>query len=301
MIRGRHPRRSPHGDPLPGAGPEGPDDSPSCSCQAAWHHANAGKSSGWTVRGLRQRARRAGRRARRETQTYESILEAIAEGHHTPQEIGAQLELTSGYLGPYLKQLVALHLVERRLPVTLPREKASSSRDGRYRLCDAYLRFYFRFIAPNLTIVEQEQTDLLWERIAEQLRAFVGVTAFEEISRDWVRAMGRRRRLSMTPENVGSHWSGGEQIDVVGINWRDRTMLAGECKWGGEKVGRGVVTELVEKAARARPDERFKLSYVVFARSGFTDAAKTEAKSREVLLVDAETMERDLREIDSGP
>lgn len=233
---------------------------------------------------------------RRETQTYESILKVIAEGHHTPQEIGAQLDLTSGYLSPYLKQLVALHLVERRLPVTLPRERASSSREGRYHLCDAYLRFYFRFIAPNLNLVEQEQTDLLWERIAEQLRAFVGVTAFEEISRDWVRAMGRRRRLSMTPENVGSHWSGGEQIDVVGINWRDRTMLAGECKWGGEKVGRGVVTELVEKAARARPDERFKLSYVVFARSGFTDAAKTEAKSREVLLVDAETMERDLRE-----
>ena len=30
-----------------------------------------------------------------------------------------------------------------------------------YHLADPYLRFYFRFIAPNLNLVEQELTDLL--------------------------------------------------------------------------------------------------------------------------------------------
>ena len=237
---------------------------------------------------------------RRETQTYESILKVIAEGHHTPQEIGAQLDLTSGYLSPYLKQLAALHLVERRLPATLPRDRRSQSREGRYHLCDSYLRFYFRFIAPNLTLVEQEQTELLWERIAEQLRAFVGATAFEEISREWVRAMGRRRRLPMIPEVVGSHWSRAEQIDVVAVNWRDRTMLAGECKWGADRVGRGVVSELIAKAERARPDQEFRVSHVAFARTGFTEAAQAEAKSQGVALIDAETMERDLIEADAG-
>lgn len=238
---------------------------------------------------------------RRETTTYESILKIIAEGHHTPQEIGAQLDLTSQYLSPYLKQLTALHLVERRLPVTLPPARHGKSREGRYHLCDAYLRFYFRFIAPNLALVEHEQTDLLWERIAEQLRAFVGVTAFEEISRDWVRAMGRRRRLPVIPEVVGSHWSRDEQLDVVAMNWRDRTMLVGECKWGLDRVGRNVVTELLEKAPRARPAEGFRVSCAVFARSGFTEAAREEARAQNVLLMDAETMERDLREADSAP
>jgi len=238
---------------------------------------------------------------RRETQTYESILKVIAEGHHTPQEIGAQLDLTSGYLSPYLKQLTALHLVERRLPVTLPPARRASSREGRYHLSDSYLRFYFRFIAPNLPLVEQEQTELLWERIAEQLRAFVGVTAFEEICRDWVRAMGRRRRLSMVPEIVGSHWSRGEQIDVVAINWRDRTMLAGECKWGSEKVGSSVVEELVAKAERARPEPDFRLSYVVFSRAGFTRAAKIEGKSLGVRLIEVMEIDRDLCKADAEP
>jgi AAA+ ATPase superfamily predicted ATPase len=238
---------------------------------------------------------------RRETTTYESILKVIAEGHHTPQEIGAQLDLTSQYLSPYLKQLTALHLVERRLPATLPPERRAKSREGRYHLCDAYLRFYFRFIAQNLALVEHEQMDLLWERIAEQLRAFVGVTAFEEISRDWVRAMGKQRRLPVIPEVVGSHWSKEEQLDVVAMSWRDRKMLVGECKWGLDRVGRDVVTELLEKAARVRPDEKFRVSCAVFARSGFTEAARAEARAHEVILLDAETMERDLREADSLP
>ena len=41
-----------------------------------------------------------------------------------------------------------------------------------WRLCDLFLRFYFRFIEPNLELVELELTDLLWERIGEQFRAF---------------------------------------------------------------------------------------------------------------------------------
>jgi AAA+ ATPase superfamily predicted ATPase len=237
---------------------------------------------------------------RREATTYESILKAIAEGHHVPQEIGAELGLTSAYLSPYLKQLEALHLVERRLPATIPPERRSKSREGRYHLCDAYLRFYFRFIAPNLTLVEQEQTDLLWKRISEQLRAFVGATAFEEISRDWVRAMGKMRRLRLAPEIVGSHWSRQEQLDVVAMNWHDRAMLVGECKWGLDRVGRAVVTELLEKAPRIKPDDTWRVSCAVFARSGFTEAAEKVARTNQVLLVDAETMERDLRAADAA-
>jgi len=61
------------------------------------------------------------------------------------------------------------------------------------------LRFYFRFIKPNLEMIELELTDLLWERIGEQtsvssvepFRAFVGVTAFEDLCREWTLTQAR--------------------------------------------------------------------------------------------------------------
>lgn len=54
-------------------------------------------------------------------------------------------------------------LEELRLPATVPPKKRQGSRKGRYHLADHYLRFYFRFIAPHLHLVEQELTGLLWK------------------------------------------------------------------------------------------------------------------------------------------
>jgi len=235
---------------------------------------------------------------RRETQTYEAILKAIAAGSRTPQEIGAAVGLASSYLSPYLKQLESLHLVERRLPATVPRERRATSRNSRYHLADPYLRFYFRFIAPNLDLVEQELTNLLWERISGEFRAFVGMTAFEELCREWVLAQARARRLPFPPEVVGSHWAADAQVDVVALNWREREVLLGECKWGAGPVGRDVVRELVEaKTPRvlAELPERgagWRVYHVFFARAGFTEAARAQAA--EAQLIDLATLDADL-------
>jgi hypothetical protein len=232
---------------------------------------------------------------RRETQTYEAILRAIAGGKHTPQEIGSTLDLPSSYLSPYLKQLEALRLVERHIPATVPPDQRRTSRNSRYHLADPYLRFYFRFIAPNLDLVEQELTDVLWERIGDQFRAFVGLTAFEELCREWTLAQARSHRLPMTPELVGSHWAADAQVDVVAINWQERAILLGECKWGADPVDRAVVRELIAKAPKVAPGPEWRIHYVYFARAGFTDAARAEAETVDALLVDLARLDGDLR------
>jgi AAA+ ATPase superfamily predicted ATPase len=240
---------------------------------------------------------------RRETQTYEAVLKAVASGRRTPQEIGPMLGVTSSYLSPYLKQLETLHLIDRRLPATIPPDRRGSSRSSRYHLADPYLRFYFRFIAPNLGLVEQELTGLLWERMSEQFRAFVGETAFEELCRSWMLAQARAGRLPLVPETVGSHWAQDVQVDVVALNWREQALLLGECKWGVDPVGRSVVRELVEektpKVLQALPDggEGWTTDHVLFARAGFTEPAQAEAQSHEATLVDLAALDRDLEAV----
>lgn len=231
---------------------------------------------------------------RRETQTYQSVLKAIAAGQRTPSDIGAALELPASYLSPYLKQLEALHLVDRRIPATIPPERRAVSRNSRYHLADPYLRFYFRFVDPNLELVEQDLADVLWERIAEQFRAFVGATAFEDICREWVRAQVRACRLPLTPQVLGSHWAPDAQVDVVAVNWQDKAILLGECKWGTGLVGRSVIRELVDKAPKVTPGPDWQVHYVFFAREGFSDAAKAEAAAARATLVDLTMLDEDL-------
>jgi hypothetical protein len=65
-------------------------------------------------------------------------------------------------------------------------------------------------------------------------------------------------------------------------------------------VGRNVVRELVEdktpRVLKALPDEgeRWAVHYAVFARAGFTDAARQEADDWSALLVDLSGLNRDL-------
>lgn len=234
---------------------------------------------------------------RRETQTYEAVLKSIAAGDRTPQDIGRTLGVTSSYLSPYLKQLEALHLVKRSIPATIPPKRRERTKTSRYQVTDPYLRFYFRFIAPNADLIEQELTKVLWERISDQFRAFVGLTAFEDLCREWVLMKARVGKLPLVPEVVGSHWSTDAQVDVVAINWHDRAILLGECKWGVRAVGRAVMRALIEKTPKVIPGEDWQVYYAYFARAGFTDAARQAAQRENGLLVDLETLDKDLKEL----
>jgi AAA+ ATPase superfamily predicted ATPase len=238
---------------------------------------------------------------RRETQTYEGVLKAIASGQRTPRAIGLALGVTSSYLSPYLKQLEALHLIDRRIPATIPREQRRTSRSSRYHLSDPYLRFYFRFLATNLELVEQDLSGMLWERISTQFRAYVGLTAFEELCREWTLAQARANKLPFPTEIVGSHWSKNAQVDVVALNWQDKAILLGECKWSTHAVGRSVVRELADKAPIVVPDKDWQTHYVLFSRAGFTDRAQEEARSVGAQLIDLNRLDSDLREALSGP
>jgi AAA+ ATPase superfamily predicted ATPase len=232
----------------------------------------------------------------RETRNYEATLRAVATGHHTPAEIARAVGGASSNLAPYLRRLRELSLIERRVPVTIPPDQRRTTTRSRYYLRDPYLRFYFRFIEPNLEMIEMELTDLLWERIGEQFRAFVGMTAFEELCRQWALTQARAGMLPFMPELVGSHWSPDAQIDVVAINWREQAILLGECKWGVKAVGRSIVRELVGKASRVVPGEDWHVHYALFARAGFTDAARAEAESLGATLVDLDALDADLRQ-----
>ena len=241
----------------------------------------------------------------REPRNYLSILQAIGEGQHTLDGISRTTGLLKQNVSTYLGRLADLYLTERRTPVTLPQKRRAQSRQGRWHLRDSYLRFYFRFIAPNERALELELMDAVWADIRAQMRAFVGMTAFEELCREWVLAQAHSGELAFAPEDVGSHWAADVQVDVAAISWREKAILLGECKWGTDHVGRALLRELIEqktpKVLAALPDQgkSWTVQYAFFARAGFTEAAQAEAKQHQVQLVDLEQLDRDLSRQDT--
>jgi hypothetical protein len=229
----------------------------------------------------------------RDLGNYQAVLSAIAAGARQPADIALQADLShrSG-ADPYLTRLVEMDYVRRELPVTIPPAKRASSRMSRYVLADNYLRFYFRFVRPHLDLLAQRLYDVVEQRIAEQLRAFIGMTTFEELCREWVLTEARAGRLPFMVEQVGAHWSRKVQVDVVAANWRDKQLLLGEAKWQTDRVGRRLLRELVEdkspRVLATLPDEGkgWDVHYAFFARAGFTEAAGAFAGEHAMRLVD---------------
>jgi AAA+ ATPase superfamily predicted ATPase len=235
----------------------------------------------------------------REPRNYMAVLRAIGQGNHTLQDITSASGLGSKqHASTYLSRLQDLYLVDRRTPVTIRAHQRTTQ--GRYHLHDAYHCFYFRFIAPNELLLEQGLIPRLWEMINAQMRAFVGVTAFEALCREWVLRQAIQGGLPFLPDRVGSYWAKDVQVDVVTIRWEGKQIQLGEAKWGTGAVGRRVIRELIEvktpRVLKVLPDEGagWGVHYAFFARAGFTDAAQDEAAAHDALLVDLARLDRDL-------
>ena len=84
------------------------------------------------------------------------------------------------------------------------------------------------------------------------------------------------------------------QVDVVALNWQEKAILLGECKWGTDTVDRSTLQAWVDRAPLAVPDQDWQVHYVYFARAGSTDAAQSRAEKVDVALVDLERLDADL-------
>lgn len=232
-----------------------------------------------------------------EPQTYESVLSAISSGFHQWSDISKMAGLPETALGHYLKVLQELEFIERREPILA---KPNSKR-GRYYVQDHYLRFYYRFIVPQLGPIERGYQDAATEKIYAELRPFLGQYVFEELCREWVWAAAMAGQLDFVPETVGSYWrtyrGQGVQLDVVAAAPRQKKLFIGEAKWGRRTLSRNVLTDLIKRSQRMpQVAEGWTTHYALFTREEFTDALWQEAQERDVRLISAAQIEQTLRQ-----
>ena len=231
-----------------------------------------------------------------EPQTYESVLWAIASGYRQWSDIAKMAGLSETALGHYLKVLQELEFVERREPI-LAKPKSKS---GRYFVRDHFLRFYYRFVVPQMGPIERGYQEAVAKKIEAELRPFLGEHVFEELCREWVWAAAMAGQLDFVPERVGSYWrtyrGKGVQLDVVAAAPRQKKLLIGEAKWGRDSLRRHLLTDLIQRSQRMpQVAEGWTIQYALFARQGFTAALQQEAKDTNTLLISLQQLEEKLR------
>src|SRR3989338_6462440 len=191
-----------------------------------------------------------------ETRTYKLILEAIANGKATVGEIRDFVGVKRTNISPYLRNLLEVRLIKREIPVT----ESARTRQGRYCLADNFRRFWFRYIYPRLSSIEEGVFDV--RHVRESYHLYLG-HIFEDIAREF---LVRRPPFPLTA--IGRWWFRDEEIDIVAFDEPGRQTLFCECKWQDAVDARAVLAELKRKAALVRwRNAARKERFAIFARS----------------------------------
>jgi AAA+ ATPase superfamily predicted ATPase len=186
----------------------------------------------------------------RDVAAYHGVLLALATGSAAHKDIAERSRTSERSLAYYLKQLEELGYVERRYPLT---GQKPTVRSVRYVLRDPLLRFWFRFVFPNLTFVQRNGPSRTYrELVAPEIESYFG-SCYEALCREALPNLYRLERMSARFE-VGQYWAKSAQIDVVGLR-EDGVTDLGECKWGAYGGAASLAAELEAKVS-AFPNPR---------------------------------------------
>jgi hypothetical protein len=198
----------------------------------------------------------------RDTESYYGVLLAVAAGHGgSLRAIAEASGIAPRSLPYYLQQLQALGYVGRRWPVRPGRRRRI---DVRYVIEDPLLRFWFRFVYPDMSaIIRRGPSAALVERVGPGLDAWFG-GCFERLCREALPILYADEGVTAAFE-VGEYWDRTVQIDLVGMRG-DGWIDLGECKWGEVRSPARLEAELEGKVRRYPNPDNATIGRRIFTR-----------------------------------
>jgi uncharacterized protein len=159
-----------------------------------------------------------------------SLLSVIAGGCHRLSEIAGRLGKQAVSLSNPLGFLTELGYLKRDVPFG---ESLKSTKRTLYRLNDPFLLFWYRYVYPSLSLLEQDAVEPVLKHWDETFGYHLG-EIWEELA-----------RLSVPHLKIGGiqwkeayRWWGKDvdgtpkEIDVVAESMDGKKVLIGEAKWG---------------------------------------------------------------------
>ena len=186
----------------------------------------------------------------REYGTYFSVLQMIAGGKNTLREIS---EAVGKEAGSYLDLLEKEYgLIKKNRPLF----SKQNSRDIRWKISDNYLRFYFKFIYGNQSLVEAKRYDRLKEKISSEYAQYSG-SLLEDYFREKI-----AEEEDFT--DIGSYWDrkGQNEINIITVNVSNKTATVAEVKRNPNKAD---VNELKRRSDNISELKEYDIEYRILS------------------------------------
>ena len=218
----------------------------------------------------------------KQTAQSASLLTLVGNGVNRVSEMAARLQKKATDISGPLAKLVSLGYMEREVPFG---ESPKNSKRSIYKLCDPFMRFYYRYVVPNQSLIGIGRKQVLLQLARQNFAGFV--------AEEWE----RRCRIAVSGSmlmgiqwGMASRWWGttdkGRQveIDVVAESMDGEVILIGECKWT-ERESAKVLTEDLRSRAEGLPFVKGRrVEYALFLKMRPDDAEEMNVFTPEEII-----------------
>ncbi|MCM1056511.1 MAG: ATP-binding protein [Firmicutes bacterium] len=205
----------------------------------------------------------------REPGVYNTILTAMARDCNKLNDIYRHTGFSRAKISVYLKNLMELDLVEK--VYSYDTEGRANAQKGIYRIANPYVRFYFRYLFPNSSLLQLLSPEEFYDRkVAESYDLYVE-EAYRRICREH---MGREYRV------VGEWLGKTGAVDIVASDGQGAVGV-GACVWSRKMEYSDYEWLLfsMKKARLASKDIR------LYCEQGFDDSLLRKAEEGKVKLL----------------
>lgn len=206
---------------------------------------------------------------------YASIMTALGNGNNRFSNVANAVGKKTTELSKPLNNLSNMGYIRKEVPFG---ENEKKTKKTIYRIDDPFMSFYYRFIAPNKSLLSlgrkqivldtihtemPEHVSFIWERLCQI--AVSGNTLFGHtwnVARRWwgkVPIFDEGKKTPIGYEDL--------EFDVVAEDFNNpSTILVGECKWKSADYADRLLQQLKTKTQKAPFSQGKKIVYVLFLK-----------------------------------
>ena len=201
-------------------------------------------------------------------QLFASIMTALGNGFCQFSNLASAVGRKTTELSVPLKQLGEMSYVIKEVPFG---ESENKTKKTLYQIADPFMEFYYKFIAPNKSLLAIGRSERVWTQVESLMNDHVGkvwermcrtaVSGNQLFGHDWLMA-GRWWGKVLDEEGNPVQM----EFDVVAESSDHKYLLVGECKWNKADYADRLLNELKRKTGLAPFVGKRKVVYVLFLR-----------------------------------
>ncbi|MFL8578395.1 DUF234 domain-containing protein [Clostridioides difficile] len=203
-------------------------------------------------------------------------------------EVSTKVGLDSATCSKYINKMIELGILHKERPLG-----ESSSEKIYYRIVDQMFRFWYRFVASNVSAIVSGRIEKTFTvAIEDHLNHYMGAV-FEDMAKQYL--LFRDEYVPIDMGEIGQWWGTHSidrkqvQIDIVVLSPGNKSVILGECKYRNEPVDMDTLKHL-QYAAEAFPNKGRSVYYYLFSKTGFTERLIKYGNDKGVRLVTLDEM-----------